>query len=256
MKSFLYLAITMAVTVPIYSQRAEANNSFTVKPLYIGGNAGAGWLALAGELSQLAATRSAPLDFKGNYLGMPLLDFKLANNLGPSFWINSAPRRWNGKADAKYSKQVHLPLCTDDFSEFPGSEIPRSGGEVLCNNAPFPNMTHGREILGEPVDHIYYRFYDGKLYSIQIFFSSRRYREITDAFRDKYGEPVVGSLPYKNGYGATWTGETVQWKRGTAGITAIEGSGNGPGQTAQNTLLVYMDVTYMPPSTPNARVDF
>lgn len=171
--------------------------------------------------------------FKGNRLGMSLDEFK-RNNIGQKVWINTGDpsKRRNKKLD--YA--VDTPLCTDTFAVFPGVEnvVDRHPGEVICNISPGA-MNPAAKMIGDmAMKQIIYRFYAGKLYQIDLSFGAMQFTGVRSAFNGKFGqESNIAKVDCQNGFGARWTGDSVQWQVSpTVAAIVYEGCSNGPGQNS------------------------
>lgn len=171
--------------------------------------------------------------FKGNALGMPLEGFKQANK-GQQVWINTGdPTK---RANKKLSRLEDTPLCTDTVDGFPGVEnvLSRAPGEVVCNVSPAAFNPSAKMVGDMDMREILYRFYGNKLYGVNLSFRPAQFSGMLLAFTDKFGTPTETSrIDCQNGFGARWTGESVQWKISSS-VSAIlyEGCSNGPGQNA------------------------
>lgn len=144
-------------------------------------------IALTG--TSLLAQNSSQFTFKGNYLGMPLSEFK-AKNLGESVFINTGKPKWNGRADKKYTLEVPTPLCTDQYQGSPGDPGNEVPNEVLCNPSPGGERNKiALQFAGIQAESLFYRFYGQSLFEIEIHFTSHDYGEVKAAFVQKYGPP-------------------------------------------------------------------
>lgn len=102
---------------------------------------------------------------------------------------------------------------------FPGSDVPLENGEVLCNPAPGSINPEAREAAGVIITSIDYRFYNDRLYQINMTFMANDYTTIKTAFNEKYGPPAkVTTQSFQNGFGARWTGELLIWEKGDQSI--------------------------------------
>lgn len=178
-----------------------------------------------------ALTAQEARTFKGNRLGMSLEEFK-QNNVGQKVWINTGDpsKRHNKKLD----QAVDTPLCTDTFAVFPGVEnvVDRHQGEVICNISPGAMNPAAKMIGNMAMNQIIYRFYADKLYQIDLSFSPIQFLGVRSAFDAKFGqESDVAKIGCQNGYGARWSGDSVQWQVSpTVAAIVYEGCDNGPGQ--------------------------
>lgn len=209
--------------------------------------------------SVIAQTSAPTFTFKGNYLGMPLAEFK-TKNVGESVFINTGKPKWNGRSDKKFTLEVPTPLCTDQYHGFPGDPGNEAPNEILCNTSPGERNQGALQFAGTQAVSMFYRFYGGRLYEIEIHLTSHDYKDVKLAFIQKYGSPSSkDDKSYQNGFGARWTGEVVYWKSGTQEVALSEGAGNGPGQDshsiASDASAVFIDVGNMPPSS-NKKIDF
>jgi hypothetical protein len=203
-----------------------------------------------------AAAQTAPptqFSFKGNYLGMPLQEFK-TKNVGESVFINTGKPKWNGRANKKDTQEVPTPLCTDQYQGFPGDPQNEAPNEVLCNPSPGDRNQSALQFAGIQAVSMFYRFLGSRLYDIEIHLVSHDYGDVKAAFIQKYGAPTsTTSERYQNGYGATWTGEVCHWRSGNQAIALTEGSGNGPGQDSRSfaslALAVFLDTSNVPRSS-------
>jgi len=190
--------------------------------------------------------------FKKNYLGMSLSEFTTANATD-EVWINSGRPGIFGHPDKKKSIAVKTPLCTDTMRDFPGDPRTLVDKEVACNISPGKANPDGLVIGGKSANSVLYRFYEGRLYQIEIAFYANYYGDISTAFRQKYGVPtVVNATSYQNGYGASWKGEVLGWKSFTQIILIAEGPANGPGQNSfesrQASGIIFQDTALQPPT--------
>jgi hypothetical protein len=207
-------------------------------------------------LGTCASAQTAPstqFTIKGNFLGMPLQEFKV-KNVGESVFINTGKPKWNGRADKKSTLEVPTPLCTDQYQGFPGDPGNEAPNEVLCNESPGDRNQSGLQFAGVQAVSMFYRFLGGRLNEIEIHLTSHDYMDVKAAFIQKYGTPTnTTSESYQNGYGASWTGEVCHWKSGNQAIALSEGSGNGPGQNsrsiASSALAIFLDTSNLPPSS-------
>ena len=213
-------------------------------------------------LTTSASAQSVPpaqFTFKGNYLSMPIQEFK-AKNVGESVFINSGKAKWNGRADKKNTLEVQTPLCTDQYQGFPGDPGNEAPNEVVCNASPGDRNQPALQFAGVQAVSMFYRFLGGRLYEIEIHLTSHDFGDVRAAFTQKYGAPANATTEsYQNGFGATWTGEVCRWKSGNEAIALTEGSGNGPGQNprsvASGALAIFLDTSNIPPSAKQP-VDF
>lgn len=70
-----------------------------------------------------------------------------------------------------------------------------------------------------------YMFFDGQLYFIYSLFSQEDFDDVKQAFLDKFGEPhdsKVKVKEYQNGFGARFTGESLEWSYGVSFIRLEE----------------------------------
>jgi hypothetical protein len=213
--------------------------------------------AASGMSAQSASSDSQGFSFKGNYLGMPLSDFKAANP--GKIWINTGDP--NRRKNKNLTQEVATPLCTDVYGGFEGDTGPLEPGEVLCNASPGIANPDGKTVMGQIAVQVIYRFFLGKLYRIEIAMLPVNYALVSLAFRKKYGEP--GDVTYgqfENGFGAVWKGEELAWKNGSQRIYTFEGSGNGPAQNsldpANPSRFIFEDTALAPPNSSRLKIDF
>jgi hypothetical protein len=225
--------------------------------------------------------------FKGAYLGMPLDQFRVLNK--QEVWINTGDphkRKDNDKAQVVYS-----PLCSDQYDI--GSLMNSLGfighaslgapinkpqqNEIVCfttsgssdytiNQHPkeLPGFNpEGRTVAGEKAINLHYRFVQGKLYGIHMWFVTSEMPAILSAFSQKYGSPQeVSAENFQNGFGATWQGEVYTWRHDSQIIKLRMGSGRGPGQSpfefngSAGVDIVDTSVAENIINVPRGRVDF
>jgi hypothetical protein len=182
--------------------------------------------------------------FKGNTLGMTLEQFRSNPTNVASIWINTGnPAK---RLDKKKSQQVNTPLCSDQYAEiedFPAA----ASGEIIClTGTPGPYIAGNKFsttkqggvnaqsiiVAGHDPEHVWYRFYGGHLYAIEIGkFAPLDFGDLLQAFEQKFGKPnQTTKEDYQNGFGAHWSGEVLIWQKGPQVISLKEGPGNGPGQ--------------------------
>ncbi len=197
-----------------------------------------------------------PFDFKGNWLGMTLDQFR-ANNSGETFWIKDDTPSKRGDRKQK-AREVTTPFCTDQLRGFEGDLFPQEPGVVLCNPEPGDLYHKYREFAGINADMILYWFYDGRLFKIDISFPAAQFIPAQMAFQQKYGRPSAEtSRAFQNKYGATWNGVADEWRRGTERIQMTEGPDNGPGQTpSEGAEILFVDSALGPPRAASAAPDF
>lgn len=216
-------------------------------------------LALCALSTLVKAQTPGGYSFKGNYLGESLREFKAANATAEVSVNTGKPKGMFGHPDKKLTTTVKTPLCTDQMRGFPGDPGQLVPDEVACNVSPGEANPDGLVIGGNKARTVLYRFYKEKLYRIDISISDAFYPAVSQAFREKYGEPAkVLSHEYQNGYGARWNGEILAWKAGGQGIIMLEGPGNGPGQNrfmTQSTIMMG-DTALEPESNSKSPVDF
>ena len=118
-------------------------------------------------------------------------------------------------------------------------------------------------VAGRVIDHIYYRFYNGKLWRIDLYFAGSEYHEVKDAFVEKYGKPEAVQEQYSNASGATWDGDTWLWSRKEQSVVISDGGTLGPGQNMTNSDPMYgpaamaiFQQTNIAPPKGKAKVDF
>jgi hypothetical protein len=174
-------------------------------------------------------------------------------------WINTGDP--NKRQDKKKTMEVPTPFCTDTMHEFPGDDGDLEPGEVLCNPAPAPVNHRYRTFAGIEALQIIYRFYRGKLYSINITIPAGDYQIVRSAFIQKYGSNFTAhSQGFQNAFGASWSGEVLSWQRNNQFLVMVEGSGNGPGQNAFNGINVssigFTDSSLGPPIPKRPATDF
>ena len=214
-------------------------------------------------VSPLIAQSSAPtqgFSFKGNYLGMSLAAFRVANATD-QVYVNTGNSTAFGRPNKKYTTAVPTPLCTDQMRGFPGDPgVDLAEGEVACNVSPGNANPDGLVVAGAPVISVIYRFYNGRLHHIQISFIALEYSLFSSAFKAKYGVPTARQEShYQNGFGANWVGEDLGWSSGSQSIALIEGAGNGPGQdntNIQHPSTAVFDDFANEPSRPKSAQDF
>lgn len=192
--------------------------------------------------------------FKGNSLGMSLEEFRKLNQQEVQIPTTGRER----KRDKAKFRSIILPLCTDqyefheliksyDFSYYPleAPITPPQQHEVICLTTSgvsqfttdskareIPGLNpEGRTVAGEKAVNLHYRFFDGRLYRIHMWFSSCLMPEVLATFQQKYGSPTTTTTEdFGNAYGATWHAGVYQWKQDSQIITLKLGSGFGPGQ--------------------------
>jgi hypothetical protein len=223
--------------------------------------------------------------FKGAYLGMSLVEFKELNKR--EIWINTGdPRK---RKDRDKAQVVFAPLCSDQYDI---ATLKRSMGFFMHLDAPIdaPQQNEivcfttsgsssftfamrsaelqgfnpeGRTIAGVKATNLHYRFFQGKLYRIRMWFTPSDMTMVLSAFNEKYGSPQqVNAETFQNGFGATWQGEIYIWKHEGQVITLKMGSGRGPGQNpfefngSSGVDIVDSSVADNIPTLPTGKIDF
>jgi hypothetical protein len=222
-------------------------------------------LALSFALSS-SALRQQPLEehpfsFKEAYLGMSLSEFKWLNEQDVFIYTDDHEDK---KAKTKSKpQQVRAPLCTDEYDfgvlvktlNFSDKSslapiAPPQSGEVVCfttshdpkalslkpKKSKQQKDTPGwdpktRTVAGMDTVNLHYRFYDGKLYRIHMWFPASAMTKVNAAFIQKYGPPQdTNREDFGDSYGNTWQGLIYSWQLGDLMLTMRMGSGFGPGQ--------------------------
>ncbi len=92
-------------------------------------------------------------------------------------------------------------------------------GEYLVPNVP--------TVAGIPTELYVYRFVDGKLYNITIFFHHKNFDKIADAVRAKYGQlRTKETRSYENSFGAKFEGEVFLWNNAVSELALFERAGS------------------------------
>jgi hypothetical protein len=211
----------------------------------------------SGLLPVLLVTVSASaqgFSFKGNALGMTLDEFK-RSNATDAIWINTGTPGMH--VNKKLSRQVSTPLCSDTYGV--GADL--QPGEVFCDVSPGVANPEGKDIAGEKVARVDYRFMNGRLYRISMPFASVHYAGIRGAFIQRYGSPTRSSdESFQNAYGARWTGEILVWSQGSQSIVLREGSQDGPAQNRFEALgsstASFEDTSLAPQNVPREKPNF
>ncbi len=218
---------------------------------------------LVTHLDGYAQAVDTSLSFKGAVLGMSLSDFKVLDVT--SVWLKAKDIGVKSK-----DKEVEFvtPACTDTYRfdallrvfRVIGVAEPRDG-EVICftasgNDSIYASygdlsVRHGinsdaRYLAGKYARNLYYRFYRGKLYEINMQFSSIDAVDIAESFKQKYGTPTdIGYEEFQNGFGAKWKAPVYRWQNGSRQLSLHIGSGLGPGRDVDDNDLsayvVYLD---------------
>lgn len=121
-----------------------------------------------------------------------------------------------------YSATARLPVLAD----------PLKKKKKHKKNIPQdPWNLAGRTVNGMEAINLSYRFYEGKLYRIHMWFTSAQMKTVKEGFFLKYGKPQSVDLEdYENAFARSWKAESYLWTDKEKAIRLRMGSGFGPGQ--------------------------
>ena len=158
-----------------------------------------------------------PYELKGDRLGMTFEMFK-----------------------GKYHRAIPndsscAPCCSDDHADIDNPSLLYRGeyakAGIVHARTTFPFEETGTSankptIAGAPAQQFVYKFVDGQLYEITIFFEHKDFDQVMAALKVKYGQPSgKDGRTYQNPFGASFSGEVVLWSNAASEMTILERAG-------------------------------
>jgi hypothetical protein len=158
-----------------------------------------------------------PFDIKGDRLGMSLEMFK-------------ARHHRTVEGDKRTA-----PFCSDErpgddnVSLFYKAELRKAGIVHARTTFPFEEIRDSANrptIAGVPAEAFIYKFVDGSLYDMTVFFEHKDFEQVLEALKGKYGETTVKETrTYQNGFGAKFDGDVLVWRNAVSEISLFERAG-------------------------------
>jgi hypothetical protein len=159
-----------------------------------------------------------PFDIKGDRLGMSLAAFnrKYYRDRG-----RSRPPAPHSSADRPDKDNRML------FYKAEMAKVGIVAAAPIYPSEPYDSPPIKATIAGVETEAFIYKFIDGKLYEISVSFDQRRFQQVNQALKAKFGEPTgKDSEVIQNLIGANSGGNVIRWSNDVSSMLLCERAGD------------------------------